>query len=95
MSRCLSRSVDVRCNAKGVPVSILAGRAYLPVCEVVDEWREWFGSVFGEPERDVWIVDTPKGIYELHHVGFPVNAELENAELEQEQSHWVMERVED
>ena len=68
MSRRLGRSVEVRCDGCGVPTDILTGRACLTVCGVVDGWREWFGAAFGEPERDVWIVDTPQGVYELHCV---------------------------
>lgn len=48
MSRCLSRPVNVQCDSEGVPVSILTGWAVLPVCAVVDNWREWFGVLFGE-----------------------------------------------
>lgn len=90
MSRRISRFVDVQCSAKGVPLFIHTGRASLPIREVVDDWREWFGAIFGEPERDVWIVDTPKGIYELHHVGYSPDKDAEKA-----QGEWIMERVED
>lgn len=99
MSRRLRRSVEVQCDGRGVPAIILMGRASLPVYGVVDGWREWFGAVFGEPERDVWIVDTPQGVYELHCVRFP--GEEHSKELSaddqtgREQGQWVMERAED
>lgn len=102
MSRHLSRRVDVQCDERGVPLSVAFGRTLLPIREVVDDWREWFSPVFGEKERDVWIVDTPRGIYELHHVGFPADteenkedAEENKAQAEQDIGHWVIERVED
>ena len=71
MSRRLSRPVEVQCDGGGVPLSIQAGGVPLPVLAVVDDWREWFGVLAGEPERDVWLVDTPKGVYELHCVPLP------------------------
>ena len=90
MSRHLRRSVDVQCDERGVPLFIAFGRASLPVCEVVDDWREWFGAAFGEGERDVWIVDTSRGIYELHHIGFASEGQQGHIE-----GHWVIERTED
>lgn len=30
--------------------------------------REWIGALEGEPERDVWKVETARGILELHRV---------------------------
>jgi len=95
MSRCLGRPVKVQCDGRGVPAFILTGRASLPICGIIDGWREWFGAIFGEPERDVWIVDTPKGVYELHCIRFPEKDAPGDSQTEQEQGHWVMERAED
>ncbi len=89
MSRRLSRPVDVQCDWGGVPILIRVGPAPLPVCAVLDDWREWFGVLFGEPERDVWIVDTPKGVYELHCVRY----QPENGS--EPQGQWIIERAED
>ena len=90
LSRRLSRPVDVQCDGGGVPLSIRAGRVPLPVLAVVDDWREWFGVLAGEPERDVWLVDTPKGVYELHCV-----RSLAADGLEPGRGHWLLERAED
>lgn len=90
MSRRLSRPVDVQCDSAGTPVSIIADRSPLPVCTIIDDWREWFGAVFGEPERDVWVVETPAGVYELHCVRYPSSDASEQA-----LGQWLLERAED
>ena len=95
MSRSLNRSIEVECDEIGVPAFILAGRASLPVRSIIDGWREWFGAIFGEPERDVWIVETGRGVYELHCVRFPTDADLGKAQIGQAQEQWIIERVED
>jgi hypothetical protein len=38
------------------------------VLHVHSHHREWIGALEGEPERDVWKVETARGILELHHI---------------------------
>ena len=37
-----------------------------PILSILAHHREWIGVLDGEPERDVWLVETPDGICELH-----------------------------
>lgn len=46
-------------------VAVANGRSR-PVLSVVSHWREWLGALAGEPERDVWQVETSRGTLELH-----------------------------
>jgi len=68
MSRLAGFPAAVSVDDIGRPESIEA-RPALPrtrVLEVIDRWREWIGILEGMPERDVWLVETPYGIAELH-----------------------------
>ncbi len=71
MSRLVQQPVEVEttgCDG-GPPVAfrLRDGRCFT-VASVLDSWREWFGVLEGEPERDVWQVETPAGFAELHCV---------------------------
>lgn len=69
MSRLVGRPVAVDSAPGGAPASLrLWDGRDLPVVAVLDRWREWFGVLEGEPERDVWRVDTPAGACELHQI---------------------------
>ena len=50
----------------GVPAEVAFGQVRLPVVGIVDAWREWYDVLGGEPERDVWILETERGICEIH-----------------------------
>lgn len=59
------------------------------VRRVLDHFREWIGILQGEPERDIWRVETAHGICEVHliqsgHPGQPDHP-----------GHWLLARWED
>ena len=68
MSRRDGRPICVTCDGVGEPAAVLFPGALrpLPVLAHLRHWREWIGSLEGESERDVWIVETARGICELH-----------------------------
>lgn len=68
MSRRDGRRVVVTCDGEGRPAAfVLPGsRRSLPILGPTGHWREWIGILEGEPERDVWRVETPLGVCELH-----------------------------
>lgn len=73
MSRLDGRWATVTTGEQGQPVGFLpAGtRAVLPVLGVRRHWREWLGALDGEPERDIWQVETPPGVCEMHCLRTP------------------------
>ena len=83
MSRLVRRPVTVNCAPTGRPVILQEndGEPALPVLAVVEHWREWIGALEGEPERDIWRVETPRGVCELHCLRQPTGAgeELDEA----------------
>ena len=91
MSRRVELAVTVTCDNRGVPVSLTFPGNWnaVPIFQPFDHWREWFGIIDGEPERDVWQVETPQGICELHCLRTP--------QLDDEPgfSHWLLYRWED
>lgn len=44
------------------------------VLHVAGWYREWIGALEGEPERDVWRVETGSGLMELHHLHEPAES---------------------
>ena len=66
MSRLAVKAVQVICTPEGMPTVIITGRTRFVVGGIVDRWREWFDVNDGEPEREVWIVDTDGGMCEVH-----------------------------
>ena len=77
MSRIVSRPVSVETDpATGEPLRVDG----VAVRRVLDHWREWIGILQGEPERDLWRLETPHGICEVHCVA---------------PSHWLLARWED
>ena len=81
MSRLDGRWANVDCDGRGQPARfVLAGtKATVPVLGVRRHWREWLGALDGEPERDIWQVETPPGVCELHCLREPSEDEEENA----------------
>src|SRR5688500_18411054 len=77
VSRLVGRPVTVTCDGDDKPLSLLlpGARRPLSVRRVVAHWREWIGVLDGEPERDVWQVETLRGICELHCLRYPVGEE--------------------
>ena len=61
----------------------------VPVTNVAARHREWIGVLDGEPERDIWHVDTPRGPCELHHLRHP------SAEEDEPDGYWILFRWED
>ena len=64
MSRLVGRAVAVIADHRGAPCRV-DGRAVL---HVYSHHREWIGALEGEPERDVWRVETADGIAEMHQI---------------------------
>ena len=79
MSRRVQCPVQVACDPGSRPLCLTLSGASVPVLGVVSHWREWFGVGEGEPERDVWRVETPRGVCELHCLRHPTEAEPEPA----------------
>jgi hypothetical protein len=73
VSRRVNVAVDVRCDEHGEPTEMTLPDAAAPVAvlSVLSRWREWMGVLSGEPERDVWHVDTERGVCELHCLRYP------------------------
>ena len=71
----VGQSVAVVTNPQGAPCWVNGWE----VLHVHSFHKEWIGVLEGEPERDVWRVETAKGIVELHRV----------------RESWVVARVED
>ncbi len=90
MSRLDGRWAQVECDERGQPLGItLAGTtAPLPVLGIRRHWREWLGALDGEPERDIWQVETPPGVCELHCLREP-------NEDEDSRGQWLLFRWED
>jgi hypothetical protein len=70
MSRLCHTVIDVVTDTEGKPVSLLLPEDGCPrrvrVLGHLDYWREWIGILDGEPQRDVWLLETSDGICELH-----------------------------
>lgn len=77
MSRQQGRLIDVKADAEGNPVafSLPDGSAMQTVVAYLSYWREWIGVLDGEPERDVWCVETTHGICEIHCLRSPLGTE--------------------
>ena len=79
MSRLLNAPVAVVTDAAGTPRTVHLPDEPLPqrVVEARPGWREWIGSLSGEPERDVWIVETERRVCELHCLRQPTGEDEE------------------
>ena len=67
MSRIDGRLVSADCDENGLPQRLVLPDGFsLSVIAIRDYWREWFDPIGGEPERDVWQLDTDAGHLELH-----------------------------
>jgi hypothetical protein len=77
MSRLDGRPAQVICDAAGQPraFTLPGEKRPVPIFAVLDHWREWIGALQGEPPRDVWQVETPRGLCELHHLSHPTEDE--------------------
>ncbi len=65
MSRITNRPVNVETDPDtGEPLRVDG----IVVRRVLDHWREWIGILQGEPERDLWRLETPRGICEVHQL---------------------------
>lgn len=93
MSRRARRPVTVTCDPDGAPIALFlpGDREALPVLGLVAYWREWIGVLEGEPERDVWRVETPRGVCELHCLRRPPS----EGEEEGAPGEWILDRWED
>ena len=91
MSRLDGRYADVEMDGMGgmMGFSIRGERDLVPVLSVAETFREWLGVLNGEPERDIWRVDTARGSCELHHLRHPT------AEDDDPQGYWVLFRWDD
>lgn len=64
MSRVVGQPIAVVTNPQGAPCWVSGWE----VLHVHSYHREWIGALEGEPERDVWKVETARGILELHYL---------------------------
>ena len=62
MSRLIGKPVPVITNPQSAPCWVSGWE----VLHVHSFHREWIGVLEGEPERDVWRVETARGVVELH-----------------------------
>lgn len=77
----------------GVPAIVAWGRVRLSVTGIVDAWREWYDVLDGGPERDVWVLETERGVCEVHGLR-SVTAGLAQ-DVECPCDHWLLCRWED
>ena len=91
MSRLDGRWAHVECDGQGHPARfMLAGtKAAVSILGIRGHWREWLGALDGEPERDIWQVETPPGVCELHCLREP------GEEEEGAGGQWLLFRWED
>lgn len=91
MSRLDGRWADVRCDGLGRPTGFVpsGNRTEVAVLDWASHHREWIGLLDGEAQRDVWLVATDKGTYELHRLSRPQSDEDEDG------GEWVLFRRED
>jgi hypothetical protein len=59
--------VHVTTDSQNRPVTVQG----VPVLQRLTTFREWIGILDGEPQRDVWRVETARGICELHYLSYP------------------------
>ena len=90
MSRMDRRLIEVAVDASGAPLGFRIAEEPMEVFGILCHWREWVGILDGEPERDVWRVDTTRGVCELHHLRYPTDESLEPDE-----GDWLLWRWED
>ena len=64
MSRVAGQVIAVVTARDGTP-ALVGG---VEVLHVYSRHREWIGVLEGAPEVDVWRVEVPRGIVELHHL---------------------------
>jgi len=91
MSRLDGRYADVRRdNADGLSDFTPRGeKNSIPITGKIEHFREWIGVLDGEPERDIWRVETPRGTCELHHLRPP------SAEDNEPHGYWLIFRWDD
>lgn len=95
MSRRAAKFVQVLCTPEGVPAVIVTGRTRLLVCGVADRWREWFDVLDGEPEHEVWVLDTDGGVCEVHGLRPCPSTESPPGEEDVPCAEWLLCRWED
>lgn len=73
MSRLDGRRIAVETDTDGNPIAFVIAdqQEPQPVLHTLAYWREWIGILDGEPERDIWRVETPRGICEIHNLRYP------------------------
>ena len=64
MSRLVEMPVAVVTNPEQEPCVVNGSQ----IVQVLSHHREWIGVLEGEPERDVWKVETIRGVLELHYL---------------------------
>ncbi len=96
VSRLDVRPILVDCDEAGCPIAFRGlGAAHpLPIRTVVDHRREWLGALDGEPECDVWVVETPAGVVELRRLRHPDGGE-DGTEGPRDADQWGLHRWED
>lgn len=74
MSRRDGRLLRVETDAEGNPTAFSPpdGMPRQEVLSRLTHWREWIGVLDGEPERDIWRVQTRCGVCEIHRLRQPV-----------------------
>lgn len=72
MSRIINEAVSVACDESGFPVSFVWQGRRCFARDAGERFREWIGALQGEPERDIWRLDTQQGICELHFLHPPI-----------------------
>lgn len=70
-------------------IVFLDGTPSLPVVRVLGFHRQWVGILQGEPERDVWCVETGRGIARLYGI------RRQTADGEGEVAGWLLHAWED
>ncbi len=95
MTRLVHQPVTVETDSEtGAPACVDG----VPVRQVLDHFREWIGILQGEPERDIWRVELPRGICEVHlirHGGAVQEIQPDHRKCEALSENWLLARWED
>lgn len=71
MSRRVNQPVAVDAADDGAPVAFCWHDRWHSVRQVLKHTREWIGVLDGEPQRDIFVIRSERGVCELHFSSFP------------------------
>ena len=96
MSRLDGRMIQVETDGDGNPTAFTlpGGTLCQKVINYISYWREWIGILEGEPERDIWWVQTEGGICEIHCLRY-LTTDKPDKQAASRESMWLIHAWED